>query len=165
MYTLLQYRVIVCLCRCVSLLCATSSSPEPILLPLRWAFSILWWLFLLTRSAMCVCVSLYVCVCWIYLCYPAAYLFVRSRNMFDLLGVTCNKTGEISNVACNLLRYMYKSYNILRLFDFSHDIRLLFSMLNSVYIFSLHMLLQNIENYKEFSDYMRLYCLHMVSLI
>lgn len=65
--------------------------------------------------------------------------------MFDLFVVTCNKTGEISNVACNLLRYMYKSYNILRLFDFSHDIRLLFSILNSVYMFSLHMLLQNTE--------------------
>lgn len=152
MYTLLQYRVIVCLCRCVSLLYATSSSPEPILLPLRWAFSILWWLFLLTRSAMCAWVCM--CVCWIYLCYPAAYLFVRSRNMFDLFGVTCNKTGEISNVACNLLRYMYKSYNILRLFSFSCDIRLLFSILNSVYIFSLHMLLQNIQNYEEF---LRLY--------
>lgn len=145
MYTLVQYRVIVCLCRCVSLLCATSSSPEPILLPLRWAFSILWWLFLLTRSAMCVREFVCVYVCWIYLCYPAAYLFVRSRNMFDLFVVTCNKTGEISNVACNLLRYIYKSYNILRLFDFSHDIRLLFSILNSVYICSLHMLLQNTE--------------------
>lgn len=145
MYTLLQCerkRAIVCLCRCVSLLCATSSSPGPILLPLRWAFSNLWWIYFFSLAAQCmhafvcvrVCSTIDQCIGLFGFTYAIQPLTSPiDRNMFDPVGITCNETGEIFDVICNLLRYIRTNHATFSVFNrFYLNVRLLVSILNCV---------------------------------